>query len=51
MYSQVYWHPIRRIYDIHLQDFLAADLAGGKFPTDLELHLRMTDNEVNLRIL
>jgi uncharacterized protein len=51
MYSQVYWHPIRRIYDIHLQDFLAADLPGGKFPTDLELHLRMTDNEVNARIL
>jgi HD superfamily phosphohydrolase len=51
MYSQVYWHPIRRIYDIHLQDFLIADLAGGKFPTELELHLRMTDNEVNARIL
>ena len=30
MYSQVYCHPIRRIYDIHLQDFLASDLAGGK---------------------
>jgi uncharacterized protein len=51
MYSQVYYHPIRRIYDIHLQDFLAADLPGGKFPTDLELHLQMTDNEVNARIL
>ncbi len=51
MYSQVYFHPIRRIYDIHLKDFLAADLAGGKFPTDLELHLRMTDNELNARIL
>jgi uncharacterized protein len=51
MYSQVYFHPIRRIYDIHLKDFLAADLAEGKFPTDLELHLRMTDNEVNARIL
>jgi HD superfamily phosphohydrolase len=51
MYSQVYFHPIRRIYDIHLQDFLAADLPAGKFPTDLESHLRMTDNEVNARIL
>lgn len=51
MYSQVYFHPIRRIYDIHLQNFLTAELAGGKFPTDLELHLRMTDNEVNARIL
>ena len=22
MYSQVYFHPVRRIYDIHLADFL-----------------------------
>jgi uncharacterized protein len=51
MYSQVYFHPIRRIYDIHLKDFLAIDLPGGKFLTDLESHLRMTDNEVNARIL
>src|SRR6516165_6619056 len=51
MYSQVYFHPIRRIYDIHLQDFLTAWLPGGKFPTDIESHLRMTDNEVNARIL
>jgi HD superfamily phosphohydrolase len=51
MYSQVYFHPIRRIYDIHLKDFLAADLAEGKFPTDIESHLQMTDNEVNGRIL
>jgi HD superfamily phosphohydrolase len=51
MYSQVYFHPIRRIYDIHLKDFLAAWLDGGKFPTDLELHLRCTDNNVNAAIL
>ena len=51
MYSQVYFHPIRRIYDIHLKDFLTADLPSGKFPTDLVSHLRMTDNEVNARIL
>ncbi len=25
MDSQVYFHPIRRIYDIHLKDFLSAD--------------------------
>jgi HD superfamily phosphohydrolase len=29
MYSQVYFHPVRRIYDIHLKDFLAAWLPGG----------------------
>jgi len=51
MYSQVYFHPIRRIYDTHLKDFLTSDLGGGKFPTDLESHLKMTDNEVYASIL
>jgi HD superfamily phosphohydrolase len=50
MYSQVYFHPIRRVYDIHLKDFLKSDLASGGFPIDLESHLRITDNEVNGRI-
>ena len=52
MFSQVYYHHIRLIYDIHLQDFMKAWLAEGKlfegtFPTDMEGHLRTTDNEVN----
>lgn len=52
MFSQVYYHPIRLIYDLHLQDFLAewlsqGHLFGGTFPTTVEDHLRMTDNEVN----
>ena len=51
MYSQIYFHPIRRIYDIHLKDFLKAWLPGGKFSTDVEAHLRMTDNEVNAEII
>jgi HD superfamily phosphohydrolase len=51
MYSQVYFHPIRRIYDIHLRDFLAAWLPDAKFPTDIEAHLRRTDNNVNAGIL
>lgn len=46
MYSQVYFHSVRRIYDIHLKDFLKAWLPGGKFSTSLDAHLRMTDNEV-----
>ena len=46
MYSQVYFHAIRRIYEIHLMDFLQAWLDGGMFSTDLETHLKMTDNEV-----
>jgi uncharacterized protein len=51
MYSQVYFHPIRRIYDVHLKDFLRSGLPDGKLPTDLESHLQRTDNEVNVRIL
>ena len=46
MYSQVYFHAVRRIYDIHLMDFLKEWLDDGVFATDLETHLKMTDNEV-----
>jgi len=46
MYTQVYFHPVRRVYDVHLRDFLAEWLAGGRFPTEVELHLKTTDNEV-----
>jgi len=51
MYSQVYFHHVRRIYDIHLQDFLGEWLEGGKFSTDLNKHLSLTDNEVNVALL
>ena len=50
MYSQVYLHRIRRIYDIHLRDFLRAWLPGGKFSTNITDHLRMTDNEVTVAL-
>jgi hypothetical protein len=46
MYSQVYFHPVRRIYDIHLKDFLKDWISGGVFPTDIEVFLSITDNEV-----
>jgi uncharacterized protein len=46
IYVQVYLHHVRRIYDIHLRDFLKAWLDNGKFSTNIEKHLRMTDNEV-----
>ena len=46
MYSQLYFHAVRRIYDIHLKDFLAAWLPGGTFTTNVEEHLNKTDNEV-----
>jgi HD superfamily phosphohydrolase len=50
MFTQLYLHPIRRIYDIHLKDFLKLWLHDGKFSIDLEDHLRMTDNEVLVAI-
>lgn len=46
IYSQVYFHSVRRIYDIHLGNFLQQWLTGGKFSIDLGSHLSMTDNEV-----
>jgi HD superfamily phosphohydrolase len=51
MYTQLYFHPVRRIYDIHLRDFLKAWLEGGLFSTDLTDHLNLTDNEVMAAIL
>ena len=46
MFSQVYCHPVRRIYDIHLRDFLAEWQPRAKFPTNVEKYLGITDNEV-----
>ena len=51
MYSQVYFHPIRRIYDVHLKDFLKTWLPDGQFSTDIRKHLELTDNEVNSAIM
>jgi HD superfamily phosphohydrolase len=46
MFSQVYLHPVRRIYDIHLKDFLGEWLENGNFSTDPESLLEITDNEI-----
>jgi HD superfamily phosphohydrolase len=46
MFAQVYMHPVRRIYDIHLKEFLKAWLPGGTFSGDPDDHLRITDDEV-----
>lgn len=51
MYMQVYMHRVRRIYDIHLKDFLKDWLPGGVFSTKVEDHLRLTDNEVTAAFL
>lgn len=54
MYSQVYFHPIRKVYDVHLQDFLSQWLSkngdNGRFSTSIEKHLELTDNEVTVAI-
>ena len=46
MFSQLYLHPVRRIYDIHLKDFLKGWLPDRMFPTDPPDHLAWTDNEI-----
>jgi uncharacterized protein len=46
MYKQVYLHHIRRVYDIHLKDFLMKWLTGEKFSTELNNHLNISDVEV-----
>jgi hypothetical protein len=46
MYKQVYFHHIRRAYDIHLKDFLVEWLPGGRFSTALKNHLKYSDVEI-----
>jgi len=46
MYTQVYMHEVRRIYDLHLQRFLQAWLPGGKFSVTWQEAIAMTDDEV-----
>lgn len=45
MFSQVYCHHIRRIYDIHLKDFIKLWFKG-EFSTNVDEHLKITDVEV-----
>jgi HD superfamily phosphohydrolase len=51
MYTQLYYHSVRRIYDFHLLQFLTAWLPGGRFSTEPGRHLEMTDNEVNAALM
>jgi len=46
MYTQVYYHPVRRSYDMLLKEFLQEWLKGGTFPTDPMSFLTLTDNEI-----
>jgi len=53
MFSQVYFHHVRRIYDIHLKSFLKDNLPEGVYPTDLDEFVATTDNEIlsNIRLV
>ncbi|MXY23109.1 MAG: HD domain-containing protein [Acidobacteria bacterium] len=50
MYSQVCFHPVRRIYDIHLLDFLRETLSDGVFSIEVQEHLRCTDDEMTVML-
>lgn len=50
MFTQVYFHSVRLIYDLHLIDFLKSWLADGRFSTQPEEHLRLNDNDVLVAI-
>jgi HD superfamily phosphohydrolase len=50
MFSQVYFHPVRVVYDQHLIDFLRSWLPGGQFPGTLDEYLECTDDEVLVAI-
>lgn len=46
MYEQVYFHSTRRIYDLHLIDFMKSHYGEGGYKLDVQFHLTQTDNEV-----
>ncbi len=51
MFTQVYYHPIRRIYDIHLKDFLLKHFGRRGYPTKVEKHLSNTDNDILVELV
>lgn len=51
MYSQVYYHQVNVVYDVHLRDFMKAWLPGGLFSTDVRELLNHTDNDVMSELL
>lgn len=46
MYEQVYFHPVRKIYDIHLTDYLKQWLEGKTFPIEPNEVLHLTDSRI-----
>lgn len=50
MFTQLYSHPVRRIYDIHLKDFIKEWLSEECLSINVEDHLQLTDNEILLEL-
>lgn len=46
MYSQVYNHHVRRIYNIHLQEYMRAWLPDGMYPKDVDKLISLTDDRI-----
>ena len=46
MFKQVYFHHVRRIYDLHLLDFLKSWLPGGRFCIESEAHVSLSDPKI-----
>ena len=46
MFMQVYYHPVRVAYDLHLKEFLLEWLSEGKFPQEWDDLKTLTDNQV-----
>ena len=46
MFSQVYLHPVRRAYDLHLKEFLRGWLPQSHFPEEPQEFLKISDIEV-----
>ncbi len=46
MFKQVYYHAVRRAYDLHLKEFLRLWRRDGKLPTSVRGHLALSDTEV-----
>jgi len=51
MFSQVYFHHVRRIYDLHLKEFILDARGGQGYPAEPDELLRLTDNEVMAQML
>lgn len=46
MFTQVYFHRTRRLYDLMLTNFLKDTLPGGTYPADTEQYLLMNDDVI-----